>query len=427
MLKSIIKYLLYLCAFVSTIMLLPGSILLDIHPKAFYYALPKGFSGPLKANERLAEASILFEGELAGPESIGVFNGKIVTGSADGFLYQIDGDLLKPLLKLVDKSCVTHRYNTTKCGRPLGLKFDSKGTLFVVEPSVGVFSVDNVFGKNPKVSLVFDIDQTAVLGKASKFLDDLAIDEGAGLNGGDVLYISDVSVKFDIYQCNLIIFGSDMGRLIKYDINAKKVESIAENLLFPNGVELTDDKTAVLVNEFLSRQIDKVYIKGPKKGQLEVLVKHLPGEIDNIRRSASKKETYWVSVLTARTAGKPNDLDYYMKKPLLRKLACRLVYLIGSGIEFVGSIFNNDLVKEFGIDMKNGREFNGLIFNDKSQNYGMIIEIDSSGQIVDSLHASDLSLTRLSEVREVRINEKQTVLYLGSYANNHLGKLILNR
>ena len=127
MLKSIIKYLLYLCAFVSIVMLLPGSILLDIHPKAFYQVLPKSLTGALKPNERLFDTTKLFEDQLFGPESIAHFNGKLVTGSADGFLYQIDGNNLKPILKLVEKSCATNPLNNTRCGRPLGLKFDSKG------------------------------------------------------------------------------------------------------------------------------------------------------------------------------------------------------------------------------------------------------------------------------------------------------------
>ena len=327
----------------------------------------------------------------------------------------------------MEKSCHTNPYNTTKCGRPLGLKFDSKGTLFVVEPNVGIFSVQNIFEKNPEISLVLDIDDTRVLGKPSKFLDDLTIDEGSGLNGGHVLYISDVSVKFDLFQCNLIIFGSDFGRVIKYDINANRVESIAENLLFPNGVEITDDRNAILVNEFVSRQVVKIYIKGPKKGQKEVLVKHLPGEIDNIRRSASKKETYWLALFSARTIAKQNEMDYYLKKPLLRKLVCRLFHLFGKGIEFVGNMFHIDFVKEFGQDLKNGKPLDRFILKDKSNINAMIIEIDINGQIVNSLHATDPSLTRLSEVREVRVNEKETVLYLGSYINSYLGILTLER
>ena len=236
-----------------------------------------------------------------------------------------------------------------------------------------------------------------------------------------------MSVKFDLLQCNLIIFGSDLGRVIKYDINAKKVESMAEKLLFPNGIEITDNKNAIIVNEFVGRQVVKIYIKGPKKGQLEVLIKHLPGEIDNIRRSASKKETYWLALFSARTAVKQNEMDYYLKKPLLRKLVCRLLHLFGSGIEFVGNVFRNELIKEYGIDMRNGKQLNRFIFDDESNDYAMIIEIDINGQIVDSLHATDPSLTRLSEVREVRVNDKETVLYLGSYINSYLGKLTLKR
>lgn len=427
MLKLILKYLLYLCAFASFIMLLPGSILLDIKPKAFFHPLPKTLTGALQPNERLSSTEKLFEDTLLGPESLAVFNGNAVTGSADGFIYQIDGHLkLKPLIKLVEKSCALNPHNASRCGRPLGLQFDSKGTLYVVEPSIGVFAIEEIF-KRPKPRLVFDIEQTSVLGKSSKFLDDLTIDEGSGLNGGHVLYISDVSDKFELFQCGLIIAGSEMGRLIKYDINAKKVESIAENLLFPNGVQITDDRNAILVNEFVSRQVVKAYIKGPKKGETEVIVKHLPGEPDNIRRSASKKETYWLALFSGRTTARQNELDYYLKKPLLRKLVCRLFHMFGSGIEYMGNLFRVSMIAEFGYDLKNGKQIFEYIFDNNSEDYAMIVEIDVNGEIVDSLQASDRSLTRLSEVREVRINENETVLYLGSYINDYLGKLVLKR
>jgi hypothetical protein len=344
MLKTLLKYLLYLCAFVTVVMLLPGSVLLDVKPKAFLHHLPKAFEGPFKPNERLSQTTKLFNDEIFGPESLAVFDGKLVTGAADGYLYQLDGTSPKPLLKIVEKSCFENPYNTTKCGRPLGLKFDSKGVLYVVEPSVGVFSVKNIFTNNPKVELVMDIDETQVLGQSSKFLDDLTIDEGAGLNGGHVLYLSDVSVKFDLFECILSVLGTDLGRIVKYDVNAKRVESVAENILFPNGMEISDDRNAILYNEFVARRVIKLYIKGPKKGESEVLMKELPGEPDNIRRSASKKETYWVGLFSARTAAKPNELDYYLRKPLLRKLYCRLLHLFGSAIHFVGNLFTNTMI-----------------------------------------------------------------------------------
>lgn len=266
MLTFVIKVLFYLCAFVSVIMFLPGSILLDIKPKAFFHPLPKVFEGALQQNDYLSKATKLFEDKIVGPESLALFEGKIVTGADDGYIYEVDGNNLRPLVKL-DGNCEGEPWNRTKCGRPLGMKFDSKGTLYVVEPDLGVFSIENIFENDPKISLILDIEETKVLGESSKFFDDLTIDEGQGLNGGDVLYISDVSTKFDFTEFVLIVGGSDTGRIIKYDINAKTIEKIADNLLLPKGLEITDDKNAILFTEYIARQVFKHYIRGPKKGQ----------------------------------------------------------------------------------------------------------------------------------------------------------------
>ena len=134
-----------------------------------------------------------------------------------------------------------------------------------------------------------------------------------------------------------------------------------------------------------------------------------------------------MALFSGRTAIKQNELDYYLKKPLFRKLVCRLFHLFGSAIQCVGNLFKNDLITEFGQNIKNGHKLANMIFNDESTDYAMIIEIDANGVIVDSLHASDPSLTRLSEVREVRVSDKETVLYIGSYINSYLGKLTLKR
>ncbi len=424
MLKIVLKVLFYLCAFISIIMFLPGSILLDIKPKAFTHPLPKAFEGALKPNDYLSKATKLFEDKIVGPESLAVFNGKIVTGADDGFIYQIDGNNLKPLVRLIENKCDNEPWNKTNCGRPLGIKFDSKGVLYVVEIDFGVFSVEDIFTNEPKVKQVFDIKETEALGKPSKFLDDLTIDEGAGLNGGHVLYMSDVSTKFDLSQLMLTVGGSDTGRIIKYDINAKTVETIADNLLFPNGLEITDDKSAILFVEFIARQVSKHYIRGPKKGQTEVILTAIPGEPDNIRRSASKQETYWIGVSGLRTSAKPNELDYYLKKPLLRKLLCRVFHLFGNGIELIGSIFNNSLIEEYGYNFKTGLIAMDFLIDDS---HGTVIEIDNNGKIINSLHSPNGTISSISEAREVRISENETVLYLGSFVNHYIGKLNLNR
>lgn len=206
-LDIVIKCLFYFCAFTGAIMFLPGNILLNIHPTAFHHSLPKSLS-QFTSIESVNISHFEQIGPLLGPESIAVYKDKLVTGSSDGYLYQINAadDSFKPLLKLVDtgKCTPADKWQGKHCGRPLGLKFDSKGILFVVEPYIGVYRVDDVFGGKPKASLVFDIKQTADLGKASVFLDDVAVEEKS--TGGYILYMTDVSTKFFLHgKINSII------------------------------------------------------------------------------------------------------------------------------------------------------------------------------------------------------------------------------
>ena len=136
--RLIFRLLFYSIVFISIVVLLPGNILLDIECKQFNYLLSEQLAVDMQSNEKLSTKTKLFQNELFGPESLAHFNGKLVTGSSDGFF-------------------ATNIYNTTKCGRSLGLRFDSKGTLFVIEPNIGVFSVHNIFDNKPEVELVFDI------------------------------------------------------------------------------------------------------------------------------------------------------------------------------------------------------------------------------------------------------------------------------
>lgn len=357
---------------------------------------------------------------MTGPESIAEFNGNVFVSSEEGFIYKIEGEKIRPVVKLINNQCL-EPWDKSVCGRPLGIKFDSKGVLYVVEPYSGIFTVQNILSSTPKVTKIFDIKQTESLGKVSKFLDDIAIYESLNQSEGNVLYISDVSTKYDLSQSMIIISGSETGRIIKYDMKTKKVEILVKGILFPNGVELTDDKSAILFAECAAKRIFKHYIRGSKKGQTEIFVSGLAGEPDNIRRSATKDETYWIAVAMARNQTNPSTLEFLEGKPLIRKFILRLFNLIGSGIESVGNIFKNAALKEFGFKTKNGV----LIINSFEGKHGLVIEVDKDGNIVQSLHSPDGSINMLSEAKEVRLNDKETVLYLGSFINKYLAKLNL--
>lgn len=412
-------------------MFLPGSVLLDINPESYHYSFPR----TLDAYSSIEDVSIVEFKEIAGsaplgPESVGAYQGRVVTGSSDGFIYEVlANDTVKPLVRVVKdvrSSCITpsaedyliSKFDRHDCGRPLGLKFDSKGALFVVEPFHGVYRVDNIFSE-PKVSLVFDIKRTAELGRPSVFLDDVGIEERN--NSKHILYISDISSKFTLEYFNYVLLGSEkLGKILRYDTQSDTLTVIAKKLTFPNGVEVTPDKDAVLFTDTYSRTISKYHLKGSKKGTTETLIENLPGEVDNIRVSA-KGNTFWVSNFSPRTMLRPNTLDYYYKKPLLRKLVTRVTYLVGEVLIQLGSLFNVEYIVEKGHSIKTLDMFVPH-FIDKS---GLIIELDSNGKVVSSILDTSGKLQIVTEVREVASKVPgQRVLYLGSFGYPNLRRLV---
>lgn len=382
---------------------------------SFSVKLPRAFIEGLEPKNLLTNGEKLFLNKLNGPESIAEFNGKLYTGSSDGYIYEINNNQAKRFLKLTDSNEKQHP-------RPLGIRITSKGILYVVFASEGIYSAD-LRQKNPKLLKVLPIEETSKIGAASKFLDDVAIDEEAGTGGGDVLYITDVSSKFSVEQSWYIMSGSEVGRILKYDINNDKLEMVSDNIYFPNGIELTDDRQAVLFNELTAQKVYKLFIKGKNVGQKQLFTVGLPGEPDNIRRSALKEETYWVAVAMARNLTSQNTQDWLNTRPVLRKLLLRSMNLIGKGLQSLGKLTGYYPLQEIGTGLTTGADF---IMTYKDQ-YGMVIEIDKNGKIINSLHSPDGKFSLLSEAKEIRLNEHETVVYLGSFVNDFLGKIYLKR
>lgn len=390
-------------------MILPGNILLNIQPKTFQTGLPNNLDKFNNIEIIKIEQFMKIETKN-GPESLAVFKDRVVTGSTDGTIFEVLENTVKPLTKITTDG--------KKSPQILGLQFNSKGVLYATVCSYGIYQIENLFTDNPKVTCIFKIEQTATLGDASKFLDDLAIEEKS--NGDIVLYITDVSTKFDINQLPLIILGSDStGRVLRYDVNKQRLEIIADNLLFPNGIEIMDNKQSLLFSEFTNRTIWKYTFKGPEANNLQLLMQDLPAEIDNIRLSASG-HTYWVAMQSPRSQQKPSELDYIMKKPLLRKLILRSSHLIGLILDYVNIIIKNDFISELVYNFKN---FNFVDF----ESGGMLLEIDGAGNILNSIYTKTETISLLSEVRELKSkNPRQRILLLGSYALPFVRKMVIS-
>lgn len=346
-----------------------------------------------------------------------IITGKYYTGLRDGRIVEVLSDRLETVAWLDPKKvgpAVCSKPYKFQCGRALGLRFDSKGTLYAVDPYNGVFAVNVQTGA---IKLVVD---TRAIG--AKFLDDMVLIEKA--NGHLIIYLSDVSTKWNLDEAIFCVAEHDRtGRLLSFDTETQRMSVEYENLAFPNGLELTDDKSALLLCSINDRLLYKYSISGPEKGKLITLLDNLPGEPDNIKRSADRsRETFWVALYSARNKHKPHfAFDVLGQNAYLIRFAVRLQALVGTVVEWIGKQSDCDCLLKLGVGIKSG-----LIPNAGKCEYGMAIEIDAQGNILNSLHSPDGHTCALSEVFEQEDQaDGQRRFLLGSATNSYVGRLTL--
>lgn len=338
-------------------------------------------------------------------------------------IVRIENSKIVPIAKIGDGRCDIP-WKVEECGRPLGLRFNSKESLYVVDAYHGLYAIDSIDTLERKVTQLLPLSATKNLrGGESKFFDDITIEEGAGRDGGDVIYISDVSTKWDLSSfANTLIEHDKSGRLLRFDTDSKKLSVVDDGFVFPNGVQITDDEDAVLVCELGKQRILRTFISGPKSGTSEVFA-NLPGECDNIRRSANRvKETYWVAFASVRTSSMPLLFDRLSDSPLIRKFLGRLGYFSGEIIETIGELLYSEALKSTGYLFKKGMPFLHFAYG-----FGMIAEYDANGNIVTAYSSLSGETSHLSEVCEVAGDNGERILYLGSYSNSYLGRLVIEK
>lgn len=430
-LNTIIQILLCICLIASIIMFMPGSILLDVRPKIYPAQLPVSLEKfdrleDLKVDEFIR---INLDNNNTVPESIAMYQGHLVTGSADGTLYLIkqNDNTVQPLVKIIDdKTIAKHGHHLPII---LGMQFDSKGVLFAVVLNYGIYKVEGIFKittkMNIKVSEVLSVEQTQTsTGVLSQFLDDIAIEERP--NGEHVLYITDLCTRYDFSQVALSLLSVDYsGRLLRYDMAENRLDILANSLLCPNGIVLLPDKSALLFTDF-SKSVNKYWLRGSNSGKLEKIITNLPAELDNIRPSINGK-TYWLAMSNPRAIKKPSEFDYFLKKPWLRTLILRTLHLVGMIFDIVNQIIPSvDFIGKLANDLQTVQGIHPLSELHIS-NGGMMIEFDSDGKIYQSIYTHDEKLKLMSEVREIPSKRSgQRTLYIGSWMLPYVRKLVIS-
>ncbi|RWS17337.1 Adipocyte plasma membrane-associated protein-like protein [Dinothrombium tinctorium] len=347
----------------------------------------------------------------------------IYSGTIDGRIVRIDEkrNTTETIARLIE-DCENNSVRSPRlfeCGRPLGLKFDEKGTLYVIDAFYGLWSLENVY-LYPNSEIIknnlLSLRDVNVGCRRSMQFDDLLID-------GNIIYISDVSGKWDLASnVYATIEPETNGRILKFDLKTRKVEELINNLWNPKGLEITDDKEAILICESTKRRVLKYYIRGGKTGKSEVFSDSLPGEPENIRRGATTStETFWITFSSARTTREPSYGDYLTDYPSIRLVIARFFYAIGSLIQFVGNAFAYAPLTELGNDFITGKN---PVFDLLITRNSMVAELDYQGLIVSTYHSSKNELQHLTEAREV-LRDGQRFLYLGSNTNNFIAKLTI--
>lgn len=253
-------------------------------------------------------------------------------------------------------------------GRPLGLDFAPSGALIVADAIKGLLSVS----PEGQVTTLVDTVDGVRLG----FTDDVAVASDG------TIYFSDASDTFGFGDHMLdLLEGRAHGRLMAYDPQTGTARTLVKDLHFANGVALSKDESFVAVNETYRYRVLRYWLKGPKAGTMEVLVEGLPGFPDGI--SQSGRGTFWIAMFTVRNAAG----DFLAPRPLLKKMVANLPRSLWP----------------------------------KPAPYGLAIEIDENGTILQSLH--DPTGQTVHQVTSV--HERDGVLYFGHLHRDRISKLVL--
>ena len=265
-----------------------------IEPIAWEPHRVPALEGDLAENRVLQGLALFTTPNSHGPEDVAVdTEGRIYTGVEEGQILRYAADGSDPQL-FADTD-----------GRPLGLDFDNDGNLIVADAVKGLLSVD----PNGAIRVLCTKAGYHSLG----FTDDVDVDSQ------NVAWFSDASHKWDHHQVmNEALESRPNGRLLKYDIATGECSVVLNELFFANGVAVSPDDTYVLVNETMRYRTKRVYVRGPRAGEVEIFVDNLPGFPDGI--STGSDGVFWLAMYAPRNA----LLDFAGPMPWLRKLIHRI-------------------------------------------------------------------------------------------------------
>nr|XP_045088076.1 protein STRICTOSIDINE SYNTHASE-LIKE 10-like [Aegilops tauschii subsp. strangulata] len=229
--------------------------------------------------------SVAFDGQGQGPYS-GVSDGRILkwNGEKLGWTTYAYGPGYDSRTCTPSKfSPETETARESRCGRPLGLRFNQKsGDLYVADAYKGLMRVAP--GGGEATVLVNQVD-----GFPLHFTNGVDVDQVTGQ-----VYFTDSSMNYQRSQHEMVTrTGDSTGRLMRYDPRTSDVTVLQAGMTYPNGVALSADRTHLVVASTGPCKLLRHWIKGVNAGTSEPFA-DLPGYPDNVRPDT--KGGYWVAL-----------------------------------------------------------------------------------------------------------------------------------
>ncbi len=284
-----------------------------IEPVAWQSPENNGYTGRFSQNQQLSQLHRIELNGDVGPEDYAL------SKSGHIFFSLLNGDI-----KYLDEKGEVHSWINTG-GRPLGIEFDQTGNLIVADAFLGLLKIDMKGNIETLLSKVDDIE--------INYADDVDISD----NGK--IYLSDASTKFHAkkygtYGASLLDINEHgaHGRLIEYDPKTKQAVTLLDGLNFANGVSMTHDNEAVLINETGTYRILKVQLLGVNRGEVSILIDKLPGFPDNISRGSHG--LYWFGMVSPRSKA----LDALSNSTFMRKIVQRLPLFMRPKAQYFGHV-----------------------------------------------------------------------------------------
>lgn len=289
-----------------------------VEPVAWEAPEDAGFTGVFAANGALTDLAVLPLGRHEGPEAVARdARGRVYVSTRDGVILRLTADGADPV-----------PWADTE-GRPLGLAFDTAGTLFVADGRRGLLAVDSTGA----VRLLAD----SADGTRIEFADDVAVAADGRV------YLSDASTKFgarahadeEASVLDIIEHGAH-GRLLEWDPRTGTATVVRAGLQFANGVAMTPDQRGVFLCETGAYRVVRIGVVGAERGRLTPVLENLPGFPDNI--SPGLDGRYWVALFAPRNA----LLDALSARPFLRKVIVRIPHPLRPKAAEHGHVFAMD-------------------------------------------------------------------------------------